>query len=844
MSVSHRGDRKRSNQMGRLVPGSYLGKAMVSILLPLAFATIPLSCKNTLGETKRTPEVLRLSCSTFAGAPRQGSAVCLAKQEGQIGYFATCYHVLQDAKVVTLETLSGESVSFNVAETGEFVVKRANDLVLFRLHLKPKFYQSLVAACAAHELAESVQTANLDLTTYDSGRTTTSGFALGFPYLDRRQQFRVPVGIWGDVPALNLELFSKERLGGIDYLPRLERTAATFAFLSNEITLPGMSGGGVFTAEEPARFSGLVIGRIPDTQGLMIPSRHVVAALLSLIEKEPTQQGNGVDKLKPKVPLSQVVRQQFSDLNVVSDMQWATFASWALAFESGQRVQATLDEFQEIRVDTGMLTKDVTNLTYVDLYASERVSSTPRRIKTEQELRAMGYDFTVNGARWKPNTDGTWPIDSTSSTVMVRKRKRGDEPVFNDLFANKNEIHFRIQVPDGRSVSVRRSLPGVFQSYAVFLTIENENVAEPSYESELLISVSELRRLLGGNVVENIPVEIRPSKQGSYVVAQVDSGDLKSVSIERLSPHSLVIDFPLTIRIINGEIREYGLIVKIPSKTIEMRVRGLLQVVKSRDGRLGVSIRATSARCSPLPIEFVKLGGDESEKATPISMDVANIFSQATVAYLNKEHLSPHQSRQEILRFLDLVDPDGVRRDIESKELLDIDFVRDTDGNVFIRACYGKPVDRRDDIRDPTSLIQSMGDFILEASDEEQKSKWTVDRLRWRGMKLNVDDLTLDIPTMRSLKATGRVSWNNLRLDRHKQNFLSVPDASSEFAVDWKKNGRGRDQFEIYVENGFTMTLCPDGSVTVPPVTFTSGTKTRETVSEWGKKILKELTSE
>lgn len=186
---------------------------------------------------------------------RIGSAVLVAL-EGKVGYFATCYHVLHGAENFEIYTFDRRLVTDEKSEA--YMLRRWDrDLVVVRARVNPELQLNPVDL--EHVVAVTGPNDNFP-----------DGYALGFPG-DTRDLWDMRVRIRGTPKSVQQFIQPDAPApSGID----VDIESFSVRFLTEEFTLPGMSGG--LVVDRQGHFGGLIFGQTERGICLMLPAEEIV----------------------------------------------------------------------------------------------------------------------------------------------------------------------------------------------------------------------------------------------------------------------------------------------------------------------------------------------------------------------------------------------------------------------------------------------------------------------------------------------------------------------------------------------------------------------------------------
>ena len=522
------------------------------------------------------------------------------------------------------------------------------------------------------------------------------GKAFGFPFLKNTARHPADVSIWGES--------QRDQFFDEDYRNDDGALNMAFGFLSDETTMNGMSGGGVFTND--GEFAGLVFGRIPNTAGVMIPARFVNDQLkLAKIKK------NNINyeafKKRNESVFNAAIEKQLSSDNVKSEMTWSSFSTWALAFQDGKHIQEAFDAFQEVRVSSEALMVSPSETSEFVIYVDEEsgASEGERRPANLKSLTSKGYRLYLNGSKWTPNAGGHWEMNTSITNLLeIRKSKPGSDAKINDFFGNFHNLEFRLSPKDGvRSLLIKRSLPGIFDGYSVYLTLGGFGKKKKlNHETELRLSIDKLKEQISKAKLGPFNFSVNTPIDSSYAKLHFEFTDLGSTKFSIRSPYELRCDLPISVEISDAVIRKFGTKIVLPRTKVDLVIRIVIQIIQQSNGTLGVQARATSAVSkSDLSIEILKFHSAAKEteavdakekKSSGIEIEISNILAQAAAAHLNRKIFKKLNSN---LTFRELANRLG-EAGVVIPKCEHAKFVESKDG-IFLTVGFGKQLDPNDE---------------------------------------------------------------------------------------------------------------------------------------------------
>ncbi|MDM4019330.1 hypothetical protein [Roseiconus lacunae] len=636
--------------------------------LPIIFLLVLLAAHRSVGEVPHdavVPElsVFRLSWEDAAGVTTQGSAVLLAVDkatEPPTGYWATCYHVLHKAPSFVIESHPNDKILDSASS--EMFVWRGRDLVIFR---GPVNSEGLIPVLAGDDpvafLRKGPDAALFadELRLVEPNDEGVAGRAYGFPSIQRLALLPVKVTIWGRQRAKTLNLLDPSRILGSD------ATNMFVGFLGDEITLPAMSGG--LVAAQDGRFAGLVFGRITDMLGMMIPAETVVQALDKALDDDfkPFEQRKAELQIPP--PFRDDVNRQLAENSreLVSEITWNSFANWEMAFKADQ-VQADLfQRFQEVQIPLSML-KD----------KGDHKEAVLHLLGDDEQSAPGNYTIAFNGEKPKKLTERTSKLKLRRGENLLVISHLGPELnngrgfSLNSLLNERNRLEVAVNLNDGDSYRITRSLPAVVKNYSIYVTLVNDLAPKeepPAHDARLAVRLDYLKELLRQtNHTRDLSTAITAS--GSYVdaVASFNQFDKATYSLlTRDTLHSKTAytqtvdaEIPITVSVLNGAINQFGLRLPLPKINPKMTLRVRLQALPYGSERV-VSVRALAASSADkIAIQIGKVANGpskdddqsaddtRSEDENLLEVDVRGLATQLAVAELNRTAFSPDGHRQ------------------------------------------------------------------------------------------------------------------------------------------------------------------------------------------------------
>ena len=491
----------------------WLGGTFWTKFLPLVVAMLGMADAawgldvRTLDHTRDAAAdcVVRVSAGT-----RHGSGVLLevANLSGKsYGYFATCYHVLYNAKEFVVEDFYGNSIGNG--RDANFFLDPARDTVIFRVELpaagkavlKPIFEPGQYrAAIAADQQADS------------------EVVAIGYPYFDKYGLYGAQVRLGQSKDAATFGF--KDRVS-VDFPVRI---------ISADSTARGMSGGPVL--DPGRRIAGIVVARLPDTVGFIIPSEILVEDVkLAVVAGASLKGWSALDFSKwEKMPYESGFVKCLQDASdgIENWVEWDLAAQWQVLFQQSLNFR---ERFQEVKVDLpSLLPKSGKGKEALKPDAPVRLHIDPETFADGQPGRVKVWvagvanvrDQTVfqdEASRWVDlPAEALQPGENL--VVVSRHSGReggaargqrspgeraaaGDERFELNRFFKPVPLQFSVWVGDQRVYTVHRELPGLFESYSIFLTIVQTPPSKVSrgYNAYLAVRLNQLAEVLNKNPV-------------------------------------------------------------------------------------------------------------------------------------------------------------------------------------------------------------------------------------------------------------------------------------------------------------------------------------------------------
>ena len=623
--------------------------------------------------------------------PSQGSAVFLGEEtkgDRTVGYFATCYHVLANCQSIRLDSSDGE-LSIKTADGNgiEFFASRARDIVILRTRLM-KEHNLRPALCGENPVGRlrEMRPGNFYMNSALEGlgarpvggdnKQGDPGVAIGFPHLERTISLPIDVDIWGLRLARTLGLTESDE--------KTEAANLQIGYLGNEITLPAMSGGLVATvapAKMPGQFAGLVFGRLLDEQGLMIQAVEVLDALREALSGKDKSgkdkfikfiDGMNPEQLSLEPPFKEQVNvslQSGTDTVLLSKLTWDSISRWSVAFEADEAQAKLFKRFQEI----------VVPLSY--LAPHRRLDEEDRNDRRDQEPRVAeliflsdnedealkgepfkgcpakkGFEVKFNGKSNLQLGEGgeavSLKLHPGENLLVVSRNEtdqttRGGSVSLNDFLNKRRPIHVAIKRPGGESYRILRSLPAVIDRYSIYLTIIDDETKlranPPDHDVTIDVDMGMLRQA----VAEMDPqvFENGRNRAASFIRWEADFDGVVRADLSvpawgpegAPSPRTLDLSIPITARILEGVIREYGLTLGLPLIERELNILARVQILPAGTGG-GLSVRVLAATCSePIEVVLGQIRGGEGKGEGPgLALDIRGAASQALVSQLNK----------------------------------------------------------------------------------------------------------------------------------------------------------------------------------------------------------------
>lgn len=551
------------------------------------------------------PRLFRLQCEA---AQQTGTAFLLQvrKENGQsIGYFATCYHVVEgETGAVYLYRASDESglpsAKFG-KDNGEVHVVPELDLVLLRLKV-PNDISS-------------------DLPTPGTDKETLDGYAFGFPGFNKSVPFQVKVRVTS----------GRQKALLFDFLRPDLASKMEIRFLGNELTYPGMSGGPVLDSR--GRYAGMLLGRMPEPSSIpvFLPSDQVLDAL-NQADKQKAWNAFDPKRLRVALPYKVEFTKQLREPYLIADQSWSSYEQWLQVL--GDDPADFLRSFQEVSVPLHML-RDLKGVKTDDQFRFRPIVS---KI-TNGDSRPSQISFRWNGQVWESGKPAS--LRPGENLLIVTKSLDSPEGlVINDLF-RFNQLDVDLLLGDTTVFRIKRSLPAIIRKYSIFVTIHNGDIESAAtnepYSARLAVRLDYLNELLN-RVPFELPIVGGDARSGLKYHAMARAKG-KHFTLRYVSPQSIDAAIDTSIAIKQLEMKYAGVRVTYPSKEkdiqdFSLRLTGRIQIPSDEEPQFFFVAPRALAGTSKDPIPLPILGDT-------VEVDVGPIVREALVCYVNKELLIP-----------------------------------------------------------------------------------------------------------------------------------------------------------------------------------------------------------
>lgn len=407
-----------------------------------------------------------------------GTAVFLFRESlssGDFGYFVTCFHVLYKSTRFELTDHTSNNViaQANPDDPGSALLYSAptSDLIIIRTPLKSGF--------AGSPLLKT-------LTRNGPSNTPSIGehLAIGFPFYNTTTFHDAIVRVGRD--------------HGISVVPKLQARP-----LLGDPTAPGTSGGLVLGY--PDKFAGLILGRMTDIAGIMLPASKVVEELKKAMYRA---KANRLQPFKPakvksweKPPYSRPELKKLfmfheGSQGVVDIEKWDLMSHWNQLLLGSSRFRT---RFQEITIDLShMLGSPVSK-------KQNHKQDEPIELHLDPYSRP---DALADAELWinttKVNVEESQPIQLNEhlrpgENLIVIRRKTRKRQSFNrlkDLFA-RVRLDAKLSVGGQTMYSIQRELPAIFDAFTLFITIEmNQQTPAPRGNMVVMLDTRAVTTLL------------------------------------------------------------------------------------------------------------------------------------------------------------------------------------------------------------------------------------------------------------------------------------------------------------------------------------------------------------
>jgi hypothetical protein len=612
---------------------------------------------------------------------QQGSAVLLRVRtedlptgKGPVGYFATCYHVLYNAENCSL--LAGQEAN-GLAKVGDsdglrFFTDPKRDIVIIRAPMPAAQHYVPIFANDEDEHLRTIGTGD---------EVEAEGAAFGFPFYQSKSIYPSKVRMGGPQDAASI--FNKKvlRLG---YMVRP---------IFDEATAPGMSGGPVLDGQR--RFVGLIVARLPDVVGFVIPAEYAVADLDEAMKRggKLSDFNHAHFKLWDGGPYDEnwMVALHASAPTLNNYAKWDLAGEWEDLF-SGKNFDLR-ERFQEIRVDLEALTEVAgeKQIKGISLDISP-ASFSDGRGQVEVVVNGNQKDKTIFDPG-KPITPCCLDKDLVDgeNLIVIRRRTSAHvgattQPFRLNSVAQAVPLQFAVSIGGQPAYTVRRELPAVIDSFSVYLTLIKPAPAGQNagarYNAVIAISLNRL-----AEVVNRFPVSYKGPFRDALGLTSMDV-DLEPrrpfLTFEIVSPKALRMTGEGIVTL--SEIRAHyaGLtLTKTNSVKPNVTADAILQLLGSTDGRPRAACRFVGG----------KVAGFDVPVGSDFKLDIGGIACEFLLSKLNdrfdRTAVDPERSTpldpKMIRTILDLARPGLIPPDV-SVDLVDVNLAAAPDGQPWALA--------------------------------------------------------------------------------------------------------------------------------------------------------------
>jgi hypothetical protein len=537
-----------------------------------------------------------------------GTAVLL-KLDGQVGYFATCYHVLHGAKEFKIYPSGGKGNLVTDNAKAQILPQRDLDLVLIKAELPKddtiKPLDPLDANMASHKDEDPID-----------------GFVFGVAGIMSRQMYTSAVRIqqieWADNLTGVIDLqFTRERR-------KRQGARLEVRSLGKEMTYAGMSGG--LVVDKDRRFAGLLLGRMPEPNAipLMITARQVKEVLDSAADKWAA-----FAVLGDLPPYDATVLQRMLEPWPVSEINWNSYDAWVRAFESDPL--QFLEAFQEVRLD---LTDLRVNARNPKNQTSEQLQV---QLNGEQQVQLLVNGISLQAGERIDLQRGENLIILTKPAVSGAG---GKFDVTDLMLPNPLDVSLRLGAKGEEETvfQLKRSLPRVIQGYSVYLTIEN-GPPDPGkgYAARLAVPLDYLEEVINHTPFV-LPFGDGDRRSGSEFRGTARPNGERPVKLKYVSPQTLDVSTELGIEVTTAQANFAGVKLMAKPQKATIQMTGRVQFPGSPKSLFFVCARAMAA--SGADKQFVlPLFGDE------LTVDASGLLRELLVCYTNTRLLRPNNPR-------------------------------------------------------------------------------------------------------------------------------------------------------------------------------------------------------
>ena len=530
-------------------------KRLTAMALRIAFAIIFLilpqwAAAQTEFDAQAINSLLNKSESTVfmvEAGKRKGSCVLVGteKIQGQLyGYFATCFHVLYQADAL------------DIYDTNEKEI--ASQLAVF-----PKPELDLVLIKAKLAIGREYDSVNLNTGIKAKDETKEEFLAIGFPYYRRTVLHEAKLRLAPSAESRNFDV-SVFRSRQFQIRPVL-----------GEPTSRGMSGGPILNRS--GQFAGLLLGRVRDTVGFVLPPDEIAKALDDSKKASANFKpfDSSIFQVWEPLPYRKTVVEFFQAFESELDdsIAWSINSNWQDIFDGNSIFR---ERFQEISVDLDRLSQSTERL-------SLRIDQASFRPGANDKVRVL-----INGKEYECSEPVDIPIhmhlQPGENLILVSKRLKKDsapnELKVNELL-NSSTLQYRFMKGDEQLYSIRRELPVLFGGFTTYVTVPRVKLDNSAkFNAIVAFNLNHLAKYATKN-----PFEMA----GNVALPELGDGlDLKinqsSFQIEGQSMQSARVRFESKVESGAFRLRYAGIQLKQGHpQNSAINVEGILQLVRFED---------------------------------------------------------------------------------------------------------------------------------------------------------------------------------------------------------------------------------------------------------------------